>query len=136
YAMSLSPDGKWALTFPAAGGHEIVLLPTGPGEPKHLPLPAGFSFSAMGAQWFPNGKRLLLAASEQGHGVRLYEMELGADLSATRPRPFSSEGVTRAWQAISPDGRLVIATHIDGRTNVYSTADGRIHPAPGVAAGE
>jgi hypothetical protein len=132
--MSLSPDGKWALTFPAIGGSEIVLLPTGPGESKHLPLPNGFS--PAGAQWFPDGKRLLLAASERGHGVRLYEMELGADLSATLPRPFSPEGVTRAWQAISPDGRFVVATHIDGRTNIYSTVDGVVRPAAGVAAGE
>jgi hypothetical protein len=116
YAMSLSPDGKWALTFPTIGGSEIVLLPTGSGDPKHLPLPG--SFSTAGAQWLPDGKRLLLAAAERGHGVRLYEMELGADLSATQPRPFSPEGVTRNWQAISPNGQFVVATHIDGR-NIF-----------------
>ena len=32
YAMSLSPDAQWALTFPARGESKIVLLPTGPGR--------------------------------------------------------------------------------------------------------
>ncbi|MBV9158927.1 MAG: protein kinase, partial [Acidobacteriaceae bacterium] len=132
--MSLSPDGKWALTLPVAGSPEVVLVPTGPGEPKHLPLPT--HLSTAGAQWFPDGKRLLLAASELGHGVRLYEMQLAADLSATRPRPFSEEGVTRNWRAISPNGRFVIAANIDGSVYVHDTVDGSAERAPGVLEGE
>src|SRR5207249_1411408 len=79
--MSLSPDGKWALTLPVTESPEIVLVPTGPGEAKHLPLPG--NISPAGARWFPDGRRLLVAAGEAGHGNRFYEMELGVDLSAT-----------------------------------------------------
>jgi serine/threonine protein kinase len=133
-AMSLSPDNQWAVTLPACGEPEIVLLPIGPGEPKHIPL--GQNISAASAGWFPDGKRLLLAASEPGRGVRFYEIHLGADLSATKPRPFSPEGVNRTFYAISPDGKLVIGSNLDRQARIHVVDTGETRPAPGVALGE
>ena len=63
-------------------------------------------------------------------------MELGIDLSATQPRPFSQEGVTRSWQAISPDGGFVIAANIDRGVYVHNTLDASVHRAAGVLEGE
>ena len=91
---------------------------------------------AAGAQWYPDGKRILLAAAERQRGTRLYELAIKPDGIASPPRPISPEGVTRSWHAISPDGRLVLASHIDGNNRIYNTSDGSSFPAPGMAKGE
>ena len=71
-AVSLSPDGKWGIsvlgpgiagTRPVGGTRRCLLLPTGPGEPR--PLPVG-DLECEYASWFPDGKRLLVVGSEAG----------------------------------------------------------------------
>src|SRR5262249_5043315 len=69
-ALALSPDGKWAL---ASQGPDLrpILLPTGPGQPRELPLAAGIALIAGQACFFPDGKRVIVAGLEPGHKLRL-----------------------------------------------------------------
>src|SRR4030095_6123977 len=85
-AADLSPDGKWALTLGSTGsGSGLVLLPTGAGESKPIATPG---LSIFGAAFLPpDGKRIVIAAAEPGHGVRGYVM----DLPGGKPRAFTEE---------------------------------------------
>ena len=100
---ALSPDGKWvAAIVGLITGGKVVLQPTGAGEPKPLSI-EGYSVS--GASFLPDGKRLLLTASEKGHGTRLYEF----GIEGGKMRAISPEGYRLQTGTMSPDGKFVIA---------------------------
>src|SRR5262249_18794036 len=54
-ALALSPDGKWALAL-RSDPAQLVLLPTGPGEPRLLPRSDLKEYHY--ASWFPDGQRI------------------------------------------------------------------------------
>ena len=126
---AFSPDGRWALTLKIPERRQVVLVPTGAGEPRTLDLG---NLTCGWANWFPDGKRILLAAGEPGRGVRLY----AADVAGGRPRALSPEGVTIAFQAISPDGRSILARSPDGRIAIYPTEPGEPRTIPWLQPGE
>ena len=100
-AIALSPDTRWAICFSASGPSPYLeLLPTGAGEPRRLP---GNGLSYTGAEWLPDGKRIIVRATEPGHQNRLYLQ----DLEQGRQTPLTPEGVT-TW-AVSPDGSTIAA---------------------------
>ena len=100
-AMALSPDGGWVVALKRG---QVWLLPTGPGEPKALSQtglePLG------GADWCPDGQRIVFSAREKGRGSRLYIQAV----SGGPPRPVSPEGVQLLGfgGSVSLDGRLVV----------------------------
>src|SRR5262249_29180699 len=115
----LSADQKWVLT-PSPDGQSVAIYPAGVGETKRIPFEG---FRVRNAYFHPNGKEIVLFASETGHGSRIYRVSLAGG----RPRPISEEGVTGARGcAPSPDGRYVPG---------FSTADGKIRLYP-LEAGE
>jgi hypothetical protein len=111
YAQALSPDGKWAIT---RRGKDLVLMPTGAGEPRVLATP-GLEVAVVG--WFPDGKKIYYDASSPGKQIRLYEQ----DVAGGAPRPIAPEGFV--GRAISPDGKFIAARNQD-RTAFW--------PLPGV----
>jgi len=126
-SYDLSPDGRWALTSSFPGKDELVLLPTGPGQPRSLGK-AGLTYEW--AEFFPDGQRVLATANEKGRGPRLFIQ----DVSGGKPRAISPEGVTAlGGQPLSPDGRFLIATGPDGRMVVYSVEPSEPRPIPGLA---
>jgi dipeptidyl aminopeptidase/acylaminoacyl peptidase/predicted Ser/Thr protein kinase len=121
-----SPDGRWALTAKLPERRPIMLVPTGAGEPKTLDI-GNLAFGW--GNWFPDGRRILIGANEPGRGPRLFVQ----DLSGGKPRPISAEGVSITMQAISPDGRSIVARGPDGRIAIYpSEAGGEPRPVPGI----
>jgi hypothetical protein len=84
--------------------------------------------------WFPDGRRLLLAGSEAGRGVRLWTL----DLPDGMPKPVSQEGLRIAsfGRPISPDGMRVAALDANGRLWLHplNGADGS-QPIDGLEAG-
>ena len=58
FADALSPDAKMAIG--TAADDQLVLLPTGVGEPQPLPRHGITQYS--GARWFPDGRRILFTA--------------------------------------------------------------------------
>jgi hypothetical protein len=101
-AIALSPDTRWAICAPASDlfspSTYLNLLPTGAGEPRRL---SGGGVLYTGAAWLPDGKRLIVSATEPGHQARLYLQDLERGL----PVPITVEGVT-SW-VVSPDGATI-----------------------------
>jgi hypothetical protein len=116
-AQDLSPDDKWAATFPS-GRNEIVLLPTGPGEPKKMSVK---DIALQRVRFFLDGKALLILGNEPGHAARLYVRAIDGD----ETRPISPEGITAgASIAISPDGRQVLARAADQQYYLFPIGAG------------
>jgi tRNA A-37 threonylcarbamoyl transferase component Bud32/Tol biopolymer transport system component len=131
-ALALSPDGKWALSILPLPNSPIRLLPTGTGDHKELPLP-GLS-AEQGATWFADSKRILFAASETGHGVRLYVQ----DVDGGKPRPVTPEGISTALPgfAVSADGKLVAAIGSERKGLLFPVDGGEPRPIAGLLPGE
>jgi Tol biopolymer transport system component len=124
-SFDLSPDGKWALTVaPSKDGARLVLLPTGAGEPRNVAIPGLAIYGGLFLP--PDGKRLGIAASEAGHGVRLYVV----DAAGGKARPISGETVNGG--AVSPDGRFAAATAADHRATIFPVDAGEARAVPGL----
>jgi Tol biopolymer transport system component len=128
HAIALSPDGKWALarlrfTLPP----QLMLLPTGVGEPKSLP--SGTVTYREAGYWFPDSKHILLVGSEPNHKPRCYMY----DIESGQSHPMTSEGITPgAISPISPDGQLVITNSPQSNRVLFSINDGASRPIPGL----
>jgi len=131
--LALSPDGKTVLVeFPNARDR-LGLVPTGPGEPRTLPLAGLEEVSA--AVWLPDGKAFLLSARERGKNWRIYR----AELPEGKPRPLSAEVVgipPVVTGALSPDGRSLLAAQGPGKFARYSLAGGEFRSIAGLEPGE
>jgi hypothetical protein len=115
-AAALSPDARWALAILYGPRQRMVLYPTGPGDSTSLAPGPIESYYAV--RWMPDGKRLILAASERGHGRRTYVQ----DLAGGPPRAITPEGI--AGSTLSPDGGFVAAVSADRQLYVCGTAGG------------
>jgi len=127
---SISPDGKWALSLsgnPSIRG--MLLVPTGAGEPR--PIPAG-GLSVQTACWLPDGKRMLITASEEGQGTRLYVLD-GPD---AKPRAISPTGYRATNRAVSPDGQFATVTGPDKKPYLYPLSGGEPQTIPGIQEDE
>lgn len=115
-AQSLSPDGNWALSIVPPPGDQLLLLPTGPGNPKPLERGPLEHYQFIRAGWFPDGKHVFFAGNEAGHGQRCY-LE---SIDGGQPRPLTPEGI--AFCSVAPDGTLLALTK-DFRAQVYRSGD-------------
>ncbi|HTR01681.1 MAG TPA: protein kinase [Thermoanaerobaculia bacterium] len=129
HALALSPDGKWALSADPASPGELVLLPTGAGEPRRVRT-AAFAHIERAA-WLPDGERLVLAASLPGRRTRLYVQPV----SGGAPRPITAEGLFEDW-TVSPDGASVAAAEPDRGPVLYPLGGGDGVALPGGDAGD
>ena len=129
-AGGLSPDDKWALDVATADPPRVTLLPIGPGTPKDVPLPGLEHVQNGSARFMPDGKHILVNASERGHLVRGFLL----DLDGGKPRPVTPEGI--AAFRISPDGHFV-AAHGPNASLVICDADGgNVAQIPGIELGD
>ncbi|HMI31940.1 MAG TPA: hypothetical protein VK527_09390, partial [Candidatus Limnocylindrales bacterium] len=122
----LSPDGKWALVSRFwISPPELVLLPTGAGQPRTLP-PTGLE-NIVHAQFFPSGRQILLVGNEPGHATRIYVR----DLEGGALRPIAPEGILARAGAISPDERWVAGLVRGGEGSLYPVEGGTPRVVPG-----
>jgi WD40 repeat protein len=128
---ALSPDGSLVMSVVrTTSDARAVLYPTGAGEPMKLPT-EGLTVQ-QDLNFLPDGKHVLLTASEPGRGPRLYIQ----DLSGGKPRAISPEGYTAFGRAVSPDGKVAVVRGPDKRVCLYPLSGGEPAVVPGVAAGE
>ncbi|MEX0881195.1 MAG: protein kinase [Thermoanaerobaculia bacterium] len=127
--MSISPDGRWALSILSVPTPGLQLLPTGAGEARPI---ATAGLRVENAAWFPDGKRILLTASEAGRGVRLWVL----DSADAKPRALSPPGYRAPSRCVSPDGRFAAVVGPDQRRYLYPLSGGEPTPIPGVEADE
>ncbi len=128
-AVSLSPDGKWAIAQSQESPSQFRLLPTGAGEPRDLTKD---NINHSWAHWFPDGKRILFTADEPDKGVRFYVY----DLASGKSQAISQEGVNGTSFAISPNSQQVAAIGPDKKGYLYPAAGGDPRPIPGLNPGE
>jgi eukaryotic-like serine/threonine-protein kinase len=122
----LSMDKRWVLA-PSVDGQSVAIYPVGVGETRHIPLEG---FRVRNGYFHPNGKEIVLFASEPGHGSRIYRMSL----EGATPRPISAEGVagTRGCGP-SPDGRYAPGFSVsDGSLRLYPLEGGEPREIAGI----
>ncbi len=124
-SMSLSPDGRRVLAQSSADPPELLILPTGAGAPKTVPIKG---IVLQWAVWMPDGRRAVVRGSEGGRGVRLYLV----DTETGEKRAISPEGVSQFGSGVSPDGKLVGAIAPDRRILLYPTDGGEPKSVPGI----
>jgi Tol biopolymer transport system component len=121
-ALAISPDAKWAITKLPKGG-PLNLVPTGAGESRPLTHDA-VSYGAV--RWLPDGKRLLAAGIETGHGVRDYLIDVGSGDS----KPITPEGLSGVL--LSPDGGSTAVLGADGKWGIWPLDGSGIRLIPGL----
>jgi len=111
---TLSPDRKWVLSVHYDGKKsDLVMLPVGAGEPRVLTT-AGLHYEY--GEWFPDGKRILIAANLPGRRVRTYVQSLDGGVAI----PITAEG-QRASQ-VAPNGQLAVI--VEGGKLLLQPVDG------------
>ena len=129
-ALALSPDEKWALVVRPHPAPHLALLPTGVGEVRELPSGSA-AFQYHWATFFPDGRRILIAARETGKPPRSYIQ----DVSGGPPRPFAEEGMRATL--VSPDGREIAGSTLEGLHLIYrADGEGRARAIPGAEPGD
>ena len=114
-AMALSPDGKWALV--GSEDHKrLRLVPIEGGQTRNLPDTGLFY---QWAKYFPDGKRLLVLASNPREGLRLYVQSL----ENSKIMGISPEMMVRN-AAVSPDGDQVAVLSSDNQLLLFPAAGG------------
>jgi hypothetical protein len=105
---------------------QAVLLPTGAGQPRTLPR--GPLVQIHGGSFLPDGKRIVLAANEQGRAARLYVQ----DVAGGEPKPIAKEGISPLAFGLppTPDGAFVVAV-AGRRALLFPTAGGEPRAVPG-----
>ena len=108
---ALSPDGRWAAAVLLRSPPSLALLPTGVGQPRTLNTGTLAGYQAV--TWFPDGRRLLLAANEGGRSTRLWTLDVPDGV----PKPASPEGfrIPSFGRPVSPDGLQVATFDATGR---------------------
>ncbi len=109
--LSLSPDGKWALSRLNMSPSPLVLYPTGVGEMQRL---KDDGLNHISAAFLPDGKRFVFSGMEPGHGIRLF----WESLDDAKPHPFSMEGLS-SGVVVSRDGQFVAARGPDGKVYLF-----------------
>src|SRR5205823_6461229 len=128
YAGALSPDRKWAISVPVKDPRQLVLLPTGVGEPRAL---TNDRIDHDWAQWFPDGKRFFFRGSEPGRPPRIWVQEVGAAAA----RAVTPEGASY-FAALSSDGKRIAVGDASQRMHVYPVDGGEAKLVAGVKPNE
>jgi serine/threonine protein kinase len=126
--LDISPDGKWVASSAVNQPSPTVLLPTGAGQP--MPLADGQLFHSNNLRFLPDGKGVIMVATETGKAPRTYV--LMRDGSA--PRAFGPD----AFQGtlVSPDGKYVLGKINDAYVVLPFAGDQTPQALPSIHAGE
>ena len=93
-------------------------------KPRTIAVPGLEHIQNGTAHFLADGKRITLNASEPGHGVRCYLV----DLDGGKPIPITPEGITGGL--ISPDGQYIFRANAGAVVAVYPIAGGAPRPIP------
>jgi eukaryotic-like serine/threonine-protein kinase len=126
--LDISPDGKWVASTAVAQPSPTVLLPTGAGPP--VPLADGQLFHSSNLHFLPDGKGVIMVATEPGKAPRTYV--LMRDASA--PKTFGPGDFQGTL--VSPDGKYVLGKKNDAFVILSFAGDQTPQALPFVHADE
>ncbi len=128
YGTDISPDGKWAIVLlPDDPSRRLQIVPVGPGQARALHWDG---IQPRWAQWFPDGHRILMIASQSGQGEAVYL----TDVDGSTPKQLTPGDTP--WAGVAPDGQSFISTVDRNAFVVRSLSDGSSKPIPGIQTGE
>ena len=121
FAMALSPDGAWALVR-RGGGRDLVLVPTGAGQERQVPLTDGWP----GQAWFaPDGGRLVVNLNLPDGRTRIVSIAPdGSDVRQLAPDGFDN---FIGEHPLSPDGKWIDSQRGGDAGTLFPT-DGSLRP--------
>jgi serine/threonine protein kinase/Tol biopolymer transport system component len=122
-ADTLSPDGKWAISFSRTGPAQLTLLPIGPGQARDISLPS-LERLQNGAHFLPDGKRIVFNGNEPGRRGRTYVV----DVAGGKPESVTPEGVFATLP--SPDGKLLAGETADYKLDLFPLDGGPVRHVP------
>ena len=107
-ARDLSPDGEFVLAFRDGLPGRLLLVPTGVGEMREIPLRGPDRVQS--ARFFPNGREIVVVGARNGEQLRLWRLPIeGGDAMPV------SEAIVASWFffALAPDGNraAILADH-------------------------
>ena len=124
---SISPDKKWVLVTTESVPPQLVLLPTGPGEPRRY---TSIKDDIFYPKFLGDGKRIIFGVTAHD-SERLYLMALDTG----EVKPALAEGVFGI--AASPDGKYVAASSpSDPVEKIYDLTGGPKRPIRGITEHE
>ena len=123
FPLSLSEDGKLVLTL-QSGPARLVLLPTGAGSPKPIPV-AGVE--PTWGEFLPGGNGFLVSVLRNGLREFLVVPPEGGQ---PRPIPIPDSQLGGGW-LISPDGDRFLYVATDRSIRIVPFAGGEARKAPG-----
>jgi len=133
-SLGMSPDGRWILRRATSeqGAISLTLVPTGPGEPRPLPIGNVRARAVLHepARWSLDGRRILFSGAEPDRPARTFFL----DLAGGGPHPATPEGSSLG--VLSPDGESVATVDAAGRILVYPVAGGTPTEVRGALPGD
>jgi hypothetical protein len=101
---TISQDGKWVTTCITEPEMALLVIPTGPGAPRRVPLP-DFAGSDLRSDLLPDGKSVIVWGRRRGEPFAFW----GLDLDTGALTKLSPSGASPyAYQTLfSPDGRWI-----------------------------
>jgi eukaryotic-like serine/threonine-protein kinase len=123
----LSADGKSVLVI-TTSTNELVLLPTGAGDPRKL---ADEHYNVGWAAFLRDGKRIVFSAIERGRRSRVYVM----NVEGGSPRALTPEGFFFDFfsHGVTPGGGSFAARSGDGHIWMFDVEEGPGRPVPGTS---
>jgi hypothetical protein len=121
-----SRDGKWVVSIPVAGPTRLVLLPTGVGTAREIPVALeklGYAFP------FPDNRHALFTGAEHGHAFRCWVQ----DIESGKLQAATPEGTYPC--VASADGTSVVAPNPEHKLTIYSLHGDAPRVIPGDTAG-
>ena len=124
-AQDLSPDGEWALVI-VRSASDPSSWPTRPARASRRSFPRKGSWSAA-PSGIPDGKQVLLTASEPGKAQRIYLW----GLDGGKPRAVIPEGYTWGY-LVAPDGKRTVVAGPDQKIYLYPILGGEPRAVDGL----
>lgn len=128
-AIALSPDGKWVLARVEGSPNRLLLIPTGPGQPREMGSAALDGYYAAG--FYPDGTKIWFNGSEHGHPNRSFIQPLDGG----EARPLTPEGLP--GRGIRPGGaQMLVRDRVSGDFLLFDLTNGATHAISGLAKGD
>jgi eukaryotic-like serine/threonine-protein kinase len=127
-AAALSPDQRWAISWPNSETSKLTLLPIGTGIARSVEVAGQSAGEIESADWLPDQEHIIfVSAPSPNHGRQVFL----DDLRDGKSWPVGPEGMGFQWPAhpVSPDGKRAILQNSD-RVLFLVSLDEKREPIP------